>query len=1064
MLLNCTVIAEESKTVAAESGISENAEAVNTDNNVPEDIETTDSEAAPEDEYANAFNIYVDPKSEGEENTYRTISAAIAAVRSLDKSKQQVVVNIAGGSYRVAETIAFTYADSGSSEYPVIYRAKNGEHVVLEAGEAVQGTVITDKDSIYKKLPQSMRSKVYKIDLSKHKTEDLGNLDAGGANMGGQSTAAYGSIINLIYNDTMMKTASYPNIGSEHIISAVGENQFSLEDTDVPVKSWDMSSGNGWVQTIANNGYIYGQGKLVSYDSSTGMITGVNVPGFTFTVGGRVRFKNLPEFIDQPGEYIIDFNNKCIYFYSPDEKMLGSSYVTTFKKPIMSFENCENVIIDGLTLQNGGGDGVQINASKNCTVRNCTIKNLSGNGVNINSSTGINVKDCNINNVGLNGVYIGDSGDHKTLTPDNNIVEGCDIYSTGRIAPVGLLGIKLYNTTGTKLLKNRLHDIPHTAIMLTDSTACTVEKNEIYNAVNDTYDAGAIYIGASKFKGVGNVFKNNYIHDIYLTEDAKGGATVGLYWDDQVSGQTAFGNIFDDNSLGMLVGGGDWNTVDNNIFYKTRASLTYDNRGHGWQTGSATNLVSQYESEVGVSNALWQNTYPYTKTLYEYAKAGDLEKINAPDRAVVKNNLSIEAPNFDLAQAVKDNAKEVSNNIKVSGDYIKFADSDNYDFSYSADEKIKDIPDFEYIDFSEIGIEKKQLGKTQILSPKNGAENVEGNCAVLSWKDTNGADRYRVRVYMYSDNTAMVYDNTVTGTSVELDNLKYGKTYYWNVEPIVSSKSEYGGIVSDTYSFSTAKTEMKSTDKLEEALDYLGDSWRRVKEGSKPGQYQPGAVAELDKTVSKAEKILYDGASKMFSIKSITAKLNAAIKKFNDSQNLEIVDMGDWLRDTANWSLAKGSKIENGALYMHNDIAGYGGATLSRSQLLRMKIKLDFTNYQGFGLNQQDPSNVFWADSGYAIVIKRDQFEIQRYTDKSSGIIATFSNDESKLTSDVWYTVDVGLLSTPLGPRILLKTGDKVLIDYIDRSGEKADQLGYVSFQDGSGTTGMYVAGSDYTE
>ena len=98
------------------------------------------------------------------------------------------------------------------------------------------------------------------------------------------------------------------------------------------------------------------------------------------------------------------------------------------------------------------------------------------------------------------------------------------------------------------------------------------------------------------------------------------------------------------------------------------------------------------------------------------------------------------------------------------------------------------------------------------------------------------------------------------------------------------------------------------------------------------------------------------------------------------------------------------------------------------------------------------------------IVIKRDQFEIQRYTDKSSGIIATFSNDESKLTSDVWYTVDAGLLSTPLGPRILLKTGDKVLIYYIDRSGEKADQLGYVSFRDGSGTTGMYVAGSDYTE
>lgn len=118
-------------------------------------------------------------------------------------------------------------------------------------------------------------------------------------------------------------------------------------------------------------------------------------------------------------------------------------------------------------------------------------------------------------------------------------------------------------------MKNRIHDTPHDAIRLAASTECILENNEVYNAANDTYDAGAIYTGGATYIGTANVYKGNYIHDIYLTKDAKGGAVMALYWDDQQSGNTAVDNIFDDNQFCMLVGGGDWNTVENNIFYNS---------------------------------------------------------------------------------------------------------------------------------------------------------------------------------------------------------------------------------------------------------------------------------------------------------------------------------------------------------------------------------------------------------------------------------------------------------------------------------------------------------------
>ena len=353
------------------------------------------------------------------------------------------------------------------------------------------------------------------------------------------------------------------------------------------------------------------------------------------------------------------------------------------------------------------------------------------------------------------------------------------------------------------------------------------------------------------------------------------------------------------------------------------------------------------------------------------------------------------------------------------------------------------------------------------MGPKNGAENIEGNCAVLSWKDCGGADRYRIRISMNKEFTALIYDEIVTGRSVELSNLKYGKTFYWTVMPIASSKSEFGGEVSDVYSFSTAKNEKKNTKELETLLSSLGTGWRRVSEGKRPGMYEEGAVESLSKAVDEAESVLYNNSSKMYSIKSATSKLNRAISEFNNRMITENVDVGSWLRDKSSWNTSA-DEFEADHMHLLAGNAGYGNAQLSRGQLLKFKAKFDLTGFQGWGFNMSDPSKAFWDDTGYSIVVKRDVFEIQKRYRKNGSLAAemikTFANEESILTSNIWYTIETGVISTVLGPRIVVRVDGKTVVDYVDTSENRTDDLGYFSFSDASGVDGLYIAAADYSE
>lgn len=77
-----------------------------------------------------------------------SIAGAQAHVRQLDKNmRSNLVVQLAGGTYRLSAPLAFTAADSGSNGFKVIWQAAPAAKPVLSGGQRVTGWHLIDKVS-----------------------------------------------------------------------------------------------------------------------------------------------------------------------------------------------------------------------------------------------------------------------------------------------------------------------------------------------------------------------------------------------------------------------------------------------------------------------------------------------------------------------------------------------------------------------------------------------------------------------------------------------------------------------------------------------------------------------------------------------------------------------------------------------------------------------------------------------------------------------------------------------------------------------------------------------------
>ena len=119
---------------------------------------------------------------------------------------------------------------------------------------------------------------------------------------------------------------------------------------------------------------------------------------------------------------------------------------------------------------------------------------------------------------------------------------------------------------------------------------------------------------------------------------------MAIYLDDTASGITIYGNIFHKASHAVFIGGGSYNTVENNIFVDCQPSVHIDARGLGW---------ARDHIKKGGGWGIYKRLYavPYNKAPYtKYEGLVDIEKQNPaiPQNNIIIRNISVGGKWLDI--------------------------------------------------------------------------------------------------------------------------------------------------------------------------------------------------------------------------------------------------------------------------------------------------------------------------------------------------------------------------------------------------------------------------------
>jgi len=570
-----------------------------------------------------------DAEAGTKEKPFATLERAREGVREARKGglpEGGITVWLRGGIYRMDKTFELDSQDSGTTTAPVVYRSAPGEEVRLVGGRQVPWIafkLVTDVD-VLKRLDPSAHGNLMQADLKAVGITDYGRL----TRRGGIERNTLPAALELFFNERPMPLARWPNKGWTKIASvpAAGPKgeRFSYEG-DRP-KRWTKAD-DIWVHGYMNRNWCDTYEQVAALDRQSREIVTREPHDYRgYKAGQRFLFLNVLEELDEPGEWYLERATGTLYFWPPEPIVQGRICVSLLETPLVALRECAHITLRGLLLECTRGSGVEIVGGHHNLVAGCTLRNIGTAGIAIggvvpdlerriyndttfagNAGTDNGAVSCDIHDTGEYGIVLG-GGDRKTLEPGRNHAVNNDIHYFGRWVRTYRPAVFLYGV-GNRVAHNRMHDAPHTAVLFWGNDH-VLEFNEVYRVCTDTGDAGAFYIGRD-WTQRGNIIRYNYFHDLAATlEDQHGfNGVMAVYLDDQASGSTVFGNVFNRVNCGVMVGGGRGNTVENNIFAFCGRAIHLDARGIG-ENYSAGNTLFDRLKPVNYGRPPYSERYP----------------------------------------------------------------------------------------------------------------------------------------------------------------------------------------------------------------------------------------------------------------------------------------------------------------------------------------------------------------------------------------------------------------------------------------------------------------------
>ena len=716
-----------------------------------------------------ALTLYVDANAkdsgDGSETApFKSIPEAQAKIRELKAGEGLpaggITVFVKDGEYRITEGLVFTEADSGTAECPITYVSES------EFGAKITGALLLSAEDFEpineeeksRLMDKSAADNIVKVDLAKYglTSEDWGEYVSSGShhtamyydeytdNYGESYVWIYGEPIyevpgvpeaEVFIGDTVLQCARWPNndwVYMQELISfgqSIGNSSADIRNPEGPVlqveqrvldrvSKWS-SKKDVWTQGYISTTWAGSRNKVESFDFENNSIKLRYVEMFlnaSNKATTRWYFFNIFDELDTAGEFYIDRENGILYVYKTDDFSSEKVKMSTLSDDLITLDNASNITLKGFYISETRTNGIK-GTAENVTIDNCKICNIRIGAIRIVGNK-IAIQNNEICNMGTFGIYL-EGGDMETLTKSENVIHNNLIHDWARVVTTYQTGIKVEGV-GCLVSHNELYNSPHQAVTW-HGPYHIMEYNEVYNVLTETADCGAFYSGKNLWS-YGCEVRYNYIHDV----GSEGAFATGIYFDDGLSGQKAYGNlVVNTASYAFLIGGGRDNYVYNNVIINSGDSpIHHDARMRQY----TMNYHNAWFSHVGpmseeikpyLANEVWMKAFPEYEGLILYPATNESD-LNDPmfmanPTGAIYNNISyIEIPEgafdtdnikhffrleFDLADYC-----EIYNNPIIYNNFSDFPDWHNGDFSMKENSKAKEkIPGFENIPFDKMG-------------------------------------------------------------------------------------------------------------------------------------------------------------------------------------------------------------------------------------------------------------------------------------------------------------------------------------------------------------------------
>ena len=748
-----------------------------------------------------ALTFYVDGNvaigGDGSSSTpFKTIPEAQAKIRELKNSSGLpaggITVVVKDGEYRISEGFVFTEEDSGTEACPITYVSES------EYGARITGSVILNVNDFEpindaeksRLMDKTAADNIVKVDLKKYglTAEDWGEYLLSGSHCTAfwydefaESFASVGldpanvstseisdfsaqelSLVpvahesEIFIGDTALIGARWPNKGSflytgtDRVLDEGDPcyGNYSVRNPEGPtfsisgdiinhVSKWS-SVEDVWIGGYLGVSWSGSRNKVEAIDFENETMKLKYVLFYLTLADGLDRewyFFNIFDELDTEGEFYLDRDNGILYVYKTENFYTDEIKISTLAEDILTLENVSNITFKGFNLGESRCNGF-IGSGENITIENCKVENLRGGAINITGSK-ITVKNNELCNLGTYGVKLC-GGELETLTHSENVVYNNYIHDWARIDTTYKSGIEVKGV-GSLVSHNELCNSPHQAITYRGPNHI-FEYNEVYNVLIETADCGAFYAGRN-LVSYGCEIRYNYIHDIGTKEFKENGVNAhGIYWDDALGGQTAYGNVIVNTAgYGILMSTGRDLTVENNIIINSgKSPIHYSN---ATRLFTKSNFTQSYNSswfdmatELGLYlGDVWYKAFPELQGIILVTPSfdGDLDDpmlSSNPANGTLKNNLiyllneptpTVYHPKTGYAQnylykkielyseksiSDLDKFNDISNNPIIFNDFSDFTNWHNGDYTMAENAVGLELcQDFKAIPFNEIG-------------------------------------------------------------------------------------------------------------------------------------------------------------------------------------------------------------------------------------------------------------------------------------------------------------------------------------------------------------------------